>query len=596
MALTTGTRASGWRATVWVCVLCVYLDTSPCRVNAQRFALRSVATISRTPAPRYSAAIQSFANSNDVVLFGGRTKHYAFGDTWTYNASDNIWKQWNLSRSPSPRFDALSVAIDFGGKFGKYMYVIGGRDTTGVIKTSLIWAYHLSTRSWAEVSVNSSVSSASAVVDALGRSGAAGGATSENEIVVSHGYDGSNILSNAHSIAFLSPTVAQLQRIAYPSIGSYSIGDPHALHMAGSVMTPANELIISGGCYERGMCPSRDAWSLDGDKHKWRYLARGPSPRLFPCLANALPSMTLNGSMPSRQAVVMWGGLETGKQTIQVDQSSPLEVDILNIRNNTWSRELATGDGRQLVKRYGAGMVPVGDGSDKNPYRYLIMGGISASQVLSTDILELSFDVKAERVMVSTRSANYWSYLFLHGAFMWVAYGVLMPIGVFASRYMRTLTTSPKWFYIHVTCQCLAALLACCGCVFAIVAARGSPRHLHAILGSFILALTLLQVVCAAPGLRPNPNAGVLRQVWNLLHHLTGWVVVCLAQFNIFLGMVLLIIPIGLWIGFLSITVLAFTSIVMYEIWRLSRRDHKDTLYSKDSTVRFNSSSPHSAT
>jgi Galactose oxidase, central domain len=157
-------------------------------------------------------AIRSFTNSNFVVLFEGRMQDYGLGDTWTYDALANTWQEMKLPPSPSPRFDVLSVAIDFGGIDFKYMNIIGGRDKAGVIKNSKMWAYHWSSSTWAEVSVSASPSTTSSVVRALGRSRAAGGATNNNTIIVSHENDGSRIQSSTHFGIFTSQTEASAVR------------------------------------------------------------------------------------------------------------------------------------------------------------------------------------------------------------------------------------------------------------------------------------------------------------------------------------------------------------------------------------------------
>ena len=47
-----------------------------------------------------------------------------------------------------------------------------------------------------------------------------------------------------------------------------------------------------------------------------------------------------------------------------------------------------------------------------------------------------------------------------HGIISGVAWGLLLPVGTMAARYLRPLSSSnPAWFYIHVACQCSGYLL-----------------------------------------------------------------------------------------------------------------------------------------
>jgi hypothetical protein len=197
-------------------------------------------------------------------------------------------------------------------------------------------------------------------------------------------------------------------------------------------------------------------------------------------------------------------------------------VDISNAKDKTWSREMATGSVDGAFKRYGAGMIAVCDGSLAGSFRYMIIGGNSGSRILSTHSLGLTFDMTKDAVFASKGTARYLSYLFPHGNFLWVAYGVLMPTGIFASRYMRTLSTSPRWFHIHIIAQSLAAISVWAGIVFAITNARGSPAHLHATVGIILIGLMTIQIIGGLPGIRLHPNAGIARKIRSTLHHSVG--------------------------------------------------------------------------
>lgn len=72
-----------------------------------------------SPQARQAASVTFFSPSNQLLLFGGNNINQAFGDTWTWNGST-----WSLARTktaPSPRFGAAmttlpsNVALLFGG-------------------------------------------------------------------------------------------------------------------------------------------------------------------------------------------------------------------------------------------------------------------------------------------------------------------------------------------------------------------------------------------------------------------------------------------------------------------------------------------------
>jgi hypothetical protein len=552
-------------------------------VHAQRFRLgRLPAPVGARPSPRFSAAVQSFEGTDDVVLFGGRTAAGAGDDTWIYDSLGNEWTPVNTSDGPSARYDTLSAAVDFGDADGKYMYVIGGRaPDASVLQTSLMWSFQLSTRRWAEVSVTSSESAGGSTTDVLARASAAGGVTEQRSILISHGQTLSEVRSDAYSIAFTTPLEAVVQERVYGSIRTYNVGDPRALSAAASVVTRANELVVSGGCYQTGLCPNQDVWSFDLSQRQWRYLARGPSPRQFASMAVGLPSFGL-AAIDARQTVILWGGLETSRQITRVDRASPLEIDMLDVRNRRWSRELAeSGDAEALSKRYGASIVVVGESvaNVTNSFRYLIFGGADEAGTPTDDVLRLTFNATRPPKLAATGVARVQGYVYVHGTLMLTSFAVLLPLGVLVARYLRSLSSSPKWFVVHACTQALGGVVAWVGLCFGVVGANDSPTHAHAIFGSIVMVLLTLQLLSGTSCVRPNPNAGFRRQVWSALHQVAGWSVFALGLFNCLIGMILLVLPVGTWVSFIVITTTLCVAGVALELRRLSRRDHKACRY-----------------
>lgn len=354
--------------------------------------------------------------------------------------------------------------------------------------------------------------------------------------------------------------------------------DPRSLSQAASVVTAANELVVFGGCYQTGLCPNQDSWSFDIFQKQWRYLKRGPSPRLFASAARALPTME-----SPRQTVVLWGGLEKSKQILSVEKSSPLEIDVLDVRAKTWRRELASvfGPG-EIQKLYGSSMVIVGSGKPSNPWRYLIFGGIDSNGEISNEVVSLTFNANRSLVLVSKKIARVRGYLYLHGILMFTAFAILLPLGFGVARYVRHMTSSPKWFMMHSGTQVVGVSFAWVGTVLAILGANDRPYHLHAICGIIVMTLCTLQVLFGAPCLRPNPNAGFKRQLWSMGHQVIGWTAVLLGWLTSLVGMVLLVLPVGVWITFTVFFFVLVAGIMACEIRRFSRRDHKEEKYIRD--------------
>lgn len=551
--------------------------------NGQRFELQHAGeSQSEVPTPRYGAAMESFAGGTEVVLFGGRTNSSALSDTWIFAPASNHWTQVT-GPGPSARFDALGVGINFGNETGEQMYLIGGRNMATVINSSLMWVFDLSSRKWDEVAVQTEIGEAT-VEHVLARSAAAGGRTELGSIIVSHGMSSREVLSDTYLITLQTRALATIETQVSGASRTFEVGDPRALYAGASAMTPANELVISGGCYQTGLCPNQDVWALDVSQREWRYLSRGPSPREFGSLAQALPSMA-SESIDTRQTVVLWGGRERSKQTIYVDEATPNEVDVLDVRNRKWQREMASDNlNGTLATRFGSNMVVIGNGSVNNEFRYFIFGGAGNDGSPIPGNLILQFDPDKLAKVVTNDIARVQSYLYVHGIIMWIAFGLLLPTGSLTARYLRVLSSSSKWFILHGTAQSAGGILAWTGLIFGIIGANDKPVHAHAIFGSIVMALMSCQIISGTPCIRSNPNAGVKRQVWSIFHNSIGWSVTALGLFNCVAGMILLVLPVGTWISMLVAISVLLAIALAFEIRRLSRRDHKASRYTEDTS------------
>ncbi|KAG0560887.1 hypothetical protein KC19_9G022100 [Ceratodon purpureus] len=128
-----------------------------------------------------------------------------------------------------------------------------------------------------------------------------------------------------------------------------------------------------------------------------------------------------------------------------------------------------------------------------------------------------------------------------HAIISAVAWGLLLPLGVMAARYLRPFSNgNPAWFYIHVTCQCTGYALGVIAWALGMrlhSLNQGLVPYKHRNLGISIFALATLQVL--AIFLRPNPDAKY-RKYWNVYHHSVGYATLVLIIINIFEGLDLL--------------------------------------------------------
>lgn len=86
-----------------------------------------------------------------------------------------------------------------------------------------------------------------------------------------------------------------------------------------------------------------------------------------------------------------------------------------------------------------------------------------------------------------------------HGVIGAVAWGLLLPLGIMAARYLRPLSGSnPAWFFIHVTCQCTGYLLGVASWAMGMklyTYNQGAVPTKHRKVGISIFALATLQVI-----------------------------------------------------------------------------------------------------
>ncbi|XP_024386018.1 cytochrome b561 and DOMON domain-containing protein At5g47530 [Physcomitrium patens] len=129
----------------------------------------------------------------------------------------------------------------------------------------------------------------------------------------------------------------------------------------------------------------------------------------------------------------------------------------------------------------------------------------------------------------------------IHGIINAISWGILLPIGLLAARYLRPFNfADPAWFYIHAFCQITGYAGGTAGWILGLRLQKlANPiKYYHRNLGIAVWALATLQIL-AATLLRPKPKTKG-RPLWNVIHHTLGFLIVILGVVNIFEGIDLL--------------------------------------------------------
>ncbi|KAI5070241.1 hypothetical protein GOP47_0014584 [Adiantum capillus-veneris] len=131
-----------------------------------------------------------------------------------------------------------------------------------------------------------------------------------------------------------------------------------------------------------------------------------------------------------------------------------------------------------------------------------------------------------------------------HGVLNTVGWGILLPCGVLAARYLRF--TDPTWFYLHVFMQMSGFILGVAGWATGLRLGDysvGVVYHKHRNVGIALFTIATLQVTALL--LRPKKDHKI-RKVWNIYHYTLGTTILILGILNIFYGFDILSPP-GKW-------------------------------------------------
>ncbi|XP_028399643.1 uncharacterized protein LOC114523035 isoform X2 [Dendronephthya gigantea] len=490
-------------------------------VSAQlRWRLKSK---SGGPSPRRDVAIGYDPENKQILIFGGRDESGPRADTWAFNLSSLAWKELKTKNDISGRFSVVS------GVWNNGFYVSTGQ--AGASFFDDIWRLDLSTLVWKKLLSRNSPEE---------RYGSAGG-------FFQHG--NSSFFYLTHGFADMRYSNTFMYDVSkekgwtevFTGTSSYNPNYPHARCLHSATMLSAHKFIMYGGCLggggTGGPCPSDDAWMFDGEQDEWKRLPHCASPRKYSAMALLPIVKDANGNNIVR--AVLYGGGETSSSVITVTKAPPNEIVIYNPEADKWTKK--TINGTSPGKRDGHAMVTIDSG--------IIMFGGKTSNGLENDIWLLEGNVNDVKETADGEECNllYFSYIQLHGIFMFIGWGLLLQLGMFFARYFRQ--RDPWWFKMHRALQVSGLIVSIFGFAFAVVSVPFSHfMFAHGGIGLLIMIIGLLQPLNAFFRPHKTDPKTLKRMIWEIYHINAGRVALILALINISLGVFLAVVPYTAWV------------------------------------------------
>ncbi|KAI3786381.1 hypothetical protein L1987_40019 [Smallanthus sonchifolius] len=125
-----------------------------------------------------------------------------------------------------------------------------------------------------------------------------------------------------------------------------------------------------------------------------------------------------------------------------------------------------------------------------------------------------------------------------HGVLNAISWGVLMPMGAMAARYLKVFNVANSaWFYIHAATQTSAYIVGVAGWATGLKLgsdSTGIKYNTHRNIGIILFAFGTLQVFALL--LRPKPD-NKYRFYWNIYHRGLGYSVIVLSIINVYKGL-----------------------------------------------------------
>eukprot|EP01088_Endostelium_zonatum_P004379 TRINITY_DN15619_c0_g1_i1.p1 TRINITY_DN15619_c0_g1~~TRINITY_DN15619_c0_g1_i1.p1 ORF type:complete len:245 (-),score=34.57 TRINITY_DN15619_c0_g1_i1:92-826(-) len=188
----------------------------------------------------------------------------------------------------------------------------------------------------------------------------------------------------------------------------------------------------------------------------------------------------------------------------------------------------------------------------------------------------------------------------IHAALMFISFFILMPFGIFISRYLRHYLA--LWFPLHILIMLLSAIFAISSFVLATsfmhgvhVTAKFGPSHsiikLHHRFGYAAFSLLLFQLMLGmAAHVNFNDKRKNVPWVPDRLHWVLGWSTVLVAGVAVTVGGMVLEVPSswgfvwgGYWVGLVVILVCMEVFVRMYPPGEKLHQEKEDRSGTEDS-------------
>jgi hypothetical protein len=547
------------------------------------------ASSSTIPSARSQFAIQFHTGKGAVVLFGGVTSA-PLGDTWYYSTASSTWVNVPSATSPPARFNMASCVI------GPYMYVSAGegRDA-GSVRTFFndVWRLDVGLRIWMPMNPSSA---AGGVIPPARYGPVSGAVTFANgalAFAIATGFDrdvryNDVWLYDVNANAWVFPIVE---------------GNAPSARCLAAGTSQGNTLYMFGGCgsFGYGPCPSWELWSVSFSTRTtvaaatatWKQLPSCPPRVNYAC-------MSMIGSSLGN-AFLLVGG--TSEDPFFPLKDAPGTVNVYNITTSTWMRAVvppSSGShqpGRNscngccgVVTAEESNLLLSSDGSAFSMYN---LSGVGQFELMSLAQLPCSSSVDIRAV---------------HAGIMFVAWSVLLPLGLFAARFLKGHANvrfgffgeGPWWFMLHKVTQPLGLVVALFGIVVILIYTRshfGHAARSHTIPGIIALTLGLLQPLNAF--FRPHPQPLTFKRVlWERVHKWTGRAACVLAIVAQAFGLVFIqassavSVSWGIWIGILTVTAQLRQSRTSYIIFARFSQGEKQTQTNVTGCIRCAGAAP----
>ncbi|EER09463.1 hypothetical protein Pmar_PMAR008001, partial [Perkinsus marinus ATCC 50983] len=351
----------------------------------------------------------------NLISFGGRSGSTLFQDTWFFNVDSRTWTRVNVPNPPAARFDAIA-----GYDLTTGLFAISTGDAAPVFFNDL-WVlvdYAGPNPQWRRIDNQSTLSFEP-------RYGCGGGMNPDGYFYITHGFSSGTRYSDTFRFRLSATSGGSWEKLS--ETFQYGINEPHGRCLVANAIpldSKFGKFVMLGGCANGGRhggpCPAYDTWAFDQSMN-WQRRSDAPVPIQYGDLAAW-------GS----DKIIMYGGNGGNlAQPISITEQNPSDVHVLDLNTNEWesyTAELPSGVPGLTPQSSAIAFHRMAVASLDPPIVLLFGGRINGH------VLELTGGpVGSPR----TSGWFYFSWIWIHGIFMFAAWGLCLPIGAFIFRFFR---------------------------------------------------------------------------------------------------------------------------------------------------------------